>query len=54
MKYLVAKNAMKKSITNIFTTKYALDQVMKKIGPLKNPNIIPHGIDSKFLTKKKL
>ena len=53
MKYLVAKNAMKKSITNIFTTKYALDQVMKKIGTLKNTNIIPHGIDSKFLKKKK-
>lgn len=52
MKYLVAKNAMKKSVANIFTTKYAFDQVVKKIGSLKNSNIIPHGIDSAFLKKK--
>lgn len=52
IKYLVAKNAMKNSIANIFTTKFALDQVVKKIGSIKNANVIPHGIDSKFLTKK--
>jgi glycosyltransferase involved in cell wall biosynthesis len=52
MKYLVAKNAIKNSIANIFTTKYALDEVVKKIGSIKNVNVIPHGIDSEFLIKK--
>ena len=52
MKYLVAKKAMKNSIANIFTTKYALDEVVKKIGSIKNANVIPHGIDSKFMKKK--
>ena len=52
MKYLVAKNAIKNSIANIFTTKYALDEVVKKIGSIKNANVIPHGIDSEFLIKK--
>jgi len=52
MKYLVAKNAIKNSIANIFTTKYAADEVAKKIGSIKNSNIIPHGIDNKFLMKK--
>ena len=52
MKYLVAKNAIKNSIANIFTTKYAADEVVKKIGSIKNSNVIPHGIDNKFLMKK--
>jgi glycosyltransferase involved in cell wall biosynthesis len=52
MKYLVAKNAIKNSVANIFTTKYALDEVVKKIGSIKNANVIPHGIDSEFLIKK--
>jgi glycosyltransferase involved in cell wall biosynthesis len=52
MKYHVAKNAIKNSIANIFTTKYALDEVVKKIGSIKNANVIPHGIDSEFLIKK--
>mgnify|MGYP001475521661 FL=1 len=52
MKYLVAKNAIKNSIANIFTTKYALDEVEKKIGSIENANVIPHGIDSEFLIKK--
>jgi glycosyltransferase involved in cell wall biosynthesis len=52
LKYLVAKNAMKKSIANIFTTNYAVDEVIKKIGPIANSNVIPHGIDSEYLTKK--
>jgi glycosyltransferase involved in cell wall biosynthesis len=52
MKYLVAKNAIKNSIANIFTTKYTLDEVVKKIGSIKNANVIPHGIDSEFLIKK--
>jgi glycosyltransferase involved in cell wall biosynthesis len=52
IKYLVAKNAIKNSIANIFTTKYALDEVVKKIGSIKNANVIPHGIDSEFLIRK--
>lgn len=52
LKYLVAKNTFKNSIANIFTTKYALDEVVKKIGAIKNVNVIPHGIDSKYLIKK--
>lgn len=52
LKYLVAKKAIKNSIANIFTTKYALDEVVKKIGSINNPNVIPHGIDSEFLIKK--
>ena len=52
LKYHVAKNAMKKSMANIFTTKYAVDQVVKRIGPISNPNVIPHGIDSEYLKRK--
>ena len=52
LKYLVAKNAFKNSIANIFTTKYALEEVVKKIGSIKNASVIPHGIDSEFLIKK--
>ena len=51
-KYLVAKKALKNSIANIFTTKYALDEVVKKIGALKNTIVIPHGIDGELMTKK--
>lgn len=53
LKYLIAKNAMKNSIANIFTTKYAVDEVIKKIGPIANPSVIPHGIDSEYLIKKR-
>lgn len=52
LKYLVAKKAIKNSIANIFTTKYAVDEVTKKIGTIRNANVIPHGIDNEFLIKK--
>lgn len=53
LKYIIAKNAMKNSIANIFTTKYAVDEVIKKIGSIANPNVIPHGIDSEYLIRKR-
>ena len=43
---------MKNSIANIFTTNYALDEVEKKIGKMKNGFIIPHGIESELLIRK--
>tara|TARA_B100002019_G_scaffold96729_1_gene83255 strand:- start:2489 stop:3607 length:1119 start_codon:yes stop_codon:yes gene_type:complete len=52
MKYIVAKNAIKNSKASIFTTKFAASEVRKKIGEIKNINIIPHGIDGEFLQKK--
>ena len=52
IKYLVAKKAIKNSKASIFTTKYALKEVSKKTGIIKNSVVIPHGIDSEFLTKK--
>lgn len=52
LKFLVAKYAIKNSAASIFTTKYALEEVQKKIGPLKKSIVIPHGIDDQFLTKK--
>jgi glycosyltransferase involved in cell wall biosynthesis len=52
LKYFVAKYAIKNSAANIFTTKYALDEVQKKTGILKKTIVIPHGIDDQFLTKK--
>ena len=52
IKYLVARRAMKNSLASIFTTNYALNEVVKKIGSLKNCVVIPHGIDNEFLEKK--
>ena len=52
VKYVVAKVALKKAKTRIFTTQFAADEVTKKIPGIGNSFVVPHGIDDVGIVRK--